>query len=123
MVHNCEAGGWDMGINISCSKTKVVTASIGLALLHFAVFTVCYVHSAVIPSSAHDTAPRVVAGILAFPLVYATNLLSPIDIFPMAVIGNSILWGVFCVLLARAIANRMRKSGAELTETSGTGGC
>src|SRR5690606_23430976 len=95
------------------SKAKLIGASIALALLHFAVFTVSYVQSAVVPSSTQHTALRAVAAVLAFPLVHATNLLSPIDLFPIAVVVNSLLWGSVCILGVRAATARRRKRDAD----------
>lgn len=95
------------------AKAKLISASIALALLHFAVFTVSYVQSAVVPSSAQHTALRAVVAVLAFPLVHVTNLLSPIDLFPIAVVANSLLWGAVFILGVRAAAARRRKGDAD----------
>ena len=96
-------------MSIGWSKAKVVGASIGLALLHFAVFTVSYVQSTVVSSSAQHPVLRAVAAVLAFPLVHATNRLSPIDVFPIAVVANSLLWGAGIVLIGRAMMVRKRR--------------
>lgn len=97
-------------MSIGWSKARLIGASIALALLHFAVFTVSYVQSVVVHSSKQHTALRTVAAVLAFPLVYVTNLLRPIELFPIPVVANSLLWGAVCSLGVRAAASRTRGS-------------
>lgn len=97
-------------MNIYWSKAKLVGACIALALLHFAVFTVSYVQSTVASSSAQHPVLKAVAAVLAFPLVHATNLVSPIDLFPIAVVANSVLWGAVGILGGRAVMARRQKT-------------
>jgi hypothetical protein len=79
-------------------KAKLCAAAIGFGLLHFAVFTVSYVQAHVDPS-AHAAAWGIVAAVLSVPLVAIAQLASHVDIFPLAVYANSILWGIGCAVL------------------------
>lgn len=95
------------------TKVKFIGASLGLALLHFVVFTVSYVESEVVSTHAPPGAMQVLATLLAFPLVRATQLLPSIDLFPVAVVANSFLWGVACVLGIRAATASLRRPRAD----------
>jgi hypothetical protein len=94
-------------VKITRSTITLIGFSFAFALLHYAVFTVSYVRAEVIhPESGHVWSQRA-AEIFAFPLVYLAKVPLPIDVFPIAVIANSLLWGIVCtaaVIGARRIA-------------------
>jgi hypothetical protein len=66
------------------------------ALLHYAIFTVTYVQSAVIHSRADSASLRAAVKVLSFPLGYVANVGLPIDVFPITIVANSLLWGAVC---------------------------
>ena len=81
-----------------------------MALVHYAVFTVSFVQSEVVASATPQPASRVLSGVLGFPLAYLAELIPRIDIFPIAVFANSVLWGIGSAAIAmtikRSIATR-----------------
>lgn len=86
-------------VKVNRSKMKLIGFSLGLALLHYAVFTVSYVRAEVIhPGPGHVWWQRA-SEVLAFPLGYLADAPLPVDIFPIAVIANSHhRWGSSCAL-------------------------
>jgi hypothetical protein len=101
-------------MNNTWTKVKVIGASMGLALLHFAVFTVSYVESEVVSTHTPQVVKQVLAAVLAFPLVSATQLLPSLDLFPVAVVANSSVWGVALVFGLRAATARLRRRHAQV---------
>jgi hypothetical protein len=66
------------------------------SLLHYAIFTVTYVRSVVVHPEVNWTPMQAAARVLSFPLGYLANLGLPIDIFPVMIVVNSLLWGIAC---------------------------
>lgn len=91
------------------SKAKWIGASLGFALLHFASFTVSYVQSEVIRPASDQPRWQAVSEVLSFPLVYVATLPSPFDIFPIAIVANSLLWGTACTAIVVTFARRLAR--------------
>lgn len=91
------------------SRAKWIGASLGFALLHFASFTVSYVRSEVIRPASDQPGWQTASEVLSFPLVYMASLPSPLDIFPVAIAANSLLWGTACTALVVAFSRRMAR--------------
>lgn len=79
-------------------KATLCAVVVGVGLLHFALFSVSYVQAHVDPS-AHAAAWGFVAAILSVPLVSLAQLVSHVNIFPLAAYANSVLWGIGCAVL------------------------
>lgn len=79
-------------------KAKLCAVVVGFGLLHFSIFSVSYVQAHVDPS-AHAAAWGIVAAVLSVPLVALAQLASHVNIFPLAVYANSVLWGIGCAAL------------------------
>jgi hypothetical protein len=79
---------------MNLSRAKLIGAGVGLALLHYAIFTVSYVHSEVVHAGPHPSQGwQAASEVLAFPLGYLVNVPLPVDLFPVAIVVNSLLWG------------------------------
>jgi hypothetical protein len=79
-------------------------AAATIALLHFALSWVSFTRSAAINPSGSTPLWRGISEVLAFPLDYLSNALSALDIFPILMIVNSLLWGVVAAFIVIAFA-------------------
>lgn len=91
------------------SKAKWIGASLGFALVHFASFTVSYVRSEVIRPASDQPGWQAASEVLSFPLVYMATLPSPFDIFPIAIVANSLLWGTVCTAIVVTFVRRLAR--------------
>lgn len=89
-------------------KAALCAVVVGVGLLHFAVFSISYVQAHVDPSP-NAGAWSVVATVLSVPLVTLAQLVSHVDLFPLAAFTNSVLWGVGCAVL---IAKRQTRASS-----------
>jgi hypothetical protein len=78
-------------------SAKSVGLILVFGLLHYAIFTVTYVQSAVMhPRVANSGSLPITVKVLSFPFGYVAAAGLPIDIFPIMIAANSLLWGVIC---------------------------
>lgn len=87
-------------MKVNCSRAKLVGASVAFALMHYAAFSASYVRSEVIHSGADQGLWQTVSRVLRFPLGYLANAPLHVDIFPIAIAANSLLWGATAALVA-----------------------
>jgi len=96
-------------------KVKIVASSIVFALIHYSAFSVGYVRSEVV-HSVQDHGPwRIALVVLGFPFGHPLKGPLHVDIFPIAITLNSLLWGAACTAtvlgfmrLARGRFDRMQ---------------
>lgn len=94
-------------MKVNWSKAKLIGASIGVALLYYAAFTVSYVRSEVIHPAADHGRWQIALKALSFPLGYLANVPSLVDFFPVVIVVNSLLWGAACAaIIARFSTSR-----------------
>lgn len=94
-------------------KSGLVVVSVMLALLHYAAFTVSYARSHVLPLAEQDEGWRIVAGILSFPFGFLGRLVTAIDLFPVLIAANSLLWGaVLGAVVMHVFGWQARRAGA-----------
>ena len=74
----------------------MIGSSIMLALIHYAAFSVSYVRSEVVHSVPDHGLWHTVMLVLGFPFGYLTDGPLHVDIFPIAIAANSLLWGATC---------------------------
>ena len=79
---------------ITIKTLKVLASSIGFAFIHYAVFSVIYVRVEVLHSLPGHGLWWAILGFLGFPLGYLNSFY--VDVFPIAMAANSLLWGVAC---------------------------
>ena len=72
-----------------------------VGILHFCLSWVAFTKSELIKPTEATGMWKSVTRVLAFPLVYLGDAASGIDLFPILMIANSLLWGVVIVLLGR----------------------
>jgi len=86
-------------------KAKMIGSSIVLALIHYAAFSVSYVRVEVVHSVPNHELWQTLHVVLGFPFGYLGNGPLHVDVFPIAIAANSLLWGTACTA---AVAGFMR---------------
>ena len=79
-----------------------------IAVLHFALSWIAFSRSAVIKPSEVTSIWRGIAETLAFPLVYLSNVTSALDVFPILMIANSVLWGIVVAVVVMMLTRPRR---------------
>ena len=86
-------------------------AMVLVALLHFVGSWVSFTKSELIKPTASTAAWKSATRVLAFPLVYLGDASGTVDLFPMLMIANSVLWGIALVFIVLSAARMARRSG------------
>lgn len=81
-----------------------------IALAHFVASWIAFTRSELIRPTEATALWRSVSEILAFPLMYLSDITSVIDLFPILMIANSLLWGGVAYLLAIAALRIYRRT-------------
>jgi hypothetical protein len=77
-----------------------------IAILHFVASWTAFTRSAVIQPIESTATWQQISKVLAFPMVYLSNVITAIDIFPVLFIANSLLWGAVAYLMIKALKAR-----------------
>jgi hypothetical protein len=98
------------GRNMKRSRKALIAGALLLAAIHFGVSWVAFMKSELIRPTAATEYWKFAARVLAFPLIYGSNASGSVDLFPLLMVANSVLWGVAVWLTARWVLMAIRRS-------------
>jgi hypothetical protein len=93
----------DVFMNVSRNRAFIALFVV-VAVVHFCLSWVAFMKSELIKPNEATHVWRMASEVLAFPLVYLANSATAIDLFPVLMIANSLLWGGFVALVVRQLA-------------------
>jgi hypothetical protein len=86
-----------------------IAAAAIIAVAHFCLSWVSFMKSELIRPNDATESWKMVTRILAFPLIYLSNVGSTVDLFPVLMIANSLLWGLTIVMVVKWCIHRVRQ--------------
>lgn len=87
-----------------------IVISLVVAVVHFCLSWIAFTKSELIHPNEATEYWKVATRVLAFPLVYGGGVTGSVDLFPVLMIANSILWGVVVSLIVRGIMAATRRT-------------
>lgn len=95
---------------MSLGRRKFLIATSIFAVVHFCISWVAFTKSELIAPNETTEHWKVATRVLAFPLIYASDVMSAVDLFPVMMIANSLLWGAVIAAFFYGSAGMLRRT-------------
>ena len=90
------------------NKKMYMFTALLISAAHFVLSWISFTRSELIRPNESTETWKALTKALAFPLVYFANAEPALDLFPLLMIGNSLLWGAVLSLMLYQIVRRTR---------------